>query len=52
MNDIISRIAVKQKQIQVETDPSKKSEYEKQLLVLNIRKKIRDLQKNIDQINN
>jgi len=52
MDDINGKILVKQKQVQVEQDVDKKAEYQKQLKVLMIRKRIIDLQDRIENINN
>jgi|TARA_B110000211_G_scaffold234335_1_gene303562 hypothetical protein len=50
MEKVLADIAVKNKQIQVEVDPQKKAEYQKQLQVLHIRKQIIGLQTRIEQI--
>jgi hypothetical protein len=50
MDDINAKILVKQKQVQVEQDAEKKAEYQKQLKVLMIRKRIVDLQDRIERI--
>ena len=43
-DDIDDRIAVKQKQVEVENDPEKKERYRKQLMVLRLRKEIASIQ--------
>lgn len=50
MDDIEAKIAVKQKQIQVEVLPEKKAEYQKQLRKLQLRKQIKILLKRIEQL--
>ena len=50
MDDIDAKIAVKQKQIQVEVLPEKKTEYQKQLRKLQLRKQIKVLLKRIEQL--
>lgn len=52
MNDLSADIAIKQKEIQVENDVTKKAELQKQLQVLQIRKQIEGLRQRIDQIRN
>ncbi len=50
MDEIDAQIAVKQKQVQVEFDPEKKTEYQKQLQKLQLRKQIKSLMDRIDQL--
>jgi hypothetical protein len=47
-DDINDRIAVKEKQVQVENDPEKKERYRKQLMVLRLRKEIGEIQNQIN----
>lgn len=51
MEDLDDKIAVKRKQVEVENDPDKKAEYNKQLQKLMIKKQIKSLQKRIEQLN-
>lgn len=46
-NNLDSRIAVKQKEIQVERDPNKKRELQSDLEILNLRKQIEMLRDKI-----
>lgn len=46
-DDIEDRIAVKEKQVQVENDPAKKERYRKQLLILRLRKEIAKVQQQL-----
>jgi hypothetical protein len=50
MDDLDDKIAVKRKQIEVENDPKKKAEFNKQLQKLLIKKEIKALQKRIEQL--
>jgi len=50
MDDLNDKIAVKRKQIEVENDPDKKAEYNKQLQKLLIKKQIKVLQNRIEQL--
>lgn len=50
MDDLDDKIAVKRKQIEVENDPNKKAEYNKQLQKLLIQKQIKSLQNRIEQL--
>ena len=50
MDDIDAKIAVKQKQIQVEVLPEKKAEFQNQLRKLQLRKQIKVLLKRIEQL--
>ena len=50
MNDLDDKIAVKRKQIEVENDPNKKINYNKQLQKLLIKKQIKSLRNRIEQL--
>ena len=47
-NNLDAKIAVKNKEIQVETDPNKKAEYQRDLEILNLRKQIEALRNKIE----
>ncbi len=51
-NEIEGKIQVKQKEISVERDPSKKANLEKELQILNIRKQINFFRDKITQLRN
>tara|TARA_R110000823_G_scaffold313466_2_gene441169 strand:- start:2714 stop:2869 length:156 start_codon:yes stop_codon:yes gene_type:complete len=50
MDNLDDKIAVKRKQIEVENDPNKKAEYNKQLQKLLIKKQIKSLRNRLEQI--
>ena len=50
MREIDADIAIKQKQIEVEVDSTKKSDLQNQLQVLRVRKQIIGLQQRIEQL--
>lgn len=50
METIEDKIRVKQTQIQVERDPNKKQELQKQLTKLQLRKEIEEIRKRIEQL--
>ena len=49
-NEINGKISIKQKEISVERDPNKKSEMDRELQILNMRKQIIFFQNKITQI--
>ena len=51
-NEINGKIAIKRKEIEIETDPNKKSEMDRELQILNMRKQIFFFQNKIKQIKN
>lgn len=46
--DLDGKIAVKNKEIQVETDPNKKARFQRELEILNLRKQIESLKNKIE----
>lgn len=51
MNDLDDKIAILRTKISVEDDPAKKSEYQRQMLRLTVRKQILALKNRLDDIN-